>query len=145
MVFSMSCDGDFFGHAMWLQQCLQLLPDGLHLESLLHDFQVFVAAIQILLRGTYVLSEILCQAENCTHNILGAISCQPSNSDHHFVLLVSSAHQYLDQIRHMRMITASTAGAFAPLRAVALLFLLSVCWVDKKLLCLRGQIDTCRS
>ncbi len=58
----------------WLQQCLALLLDRLHLESLLHDFQVFVAALQMLLRGTYVLCQVLCQAENCTHNVLGVKS-----------------------------------------------------------------------
>ncbi len=36
--------------SQWLQQCLQLLPDGLHLRYHKDDFQVFVAAMQIPLR-----------------------------------------------------------------------------------------------
>ena len=62
---------------MWLQQRLRLLPSGLHLESVLHDFQVVVAA--------YVICEsYLRQAENCTHNVLEIksptvfLQCSPS-------------------------------------------------------------------
>ena len=97
----MSCDGDFLGHALWLQQCLVLLLDRLHPEYVLPSF--CVAAIQILLR-TYVLCEVLCLAGSCTYCVL-----EFNVPTLVITLLHVNSRQYLDQIRHMRMSTARTA------------------------------------
>ena len=112
----MSFMGVFF-QSQWLQQPLQLLLDRLRLESLLTSLLLLYRFCS----GRWVSTVKFCRKLNCTHNVLGAISCQRSYSDHHIVLLISIAHQYLGLTRHMPL---STAGAFAPLPAVVLQFLL---------------------
>ena len=113
--------GCVFSVAVVATQRLQLLLDRLCLKSLLTRVPNHCCCYTEILLGGWVSTVKFCPKLSCTHNVLGAISCQRSYSDHHIVLLISIAHQYLGLIRHM---PPSTAGALAPLPAVVLQFLL---------------------